>query len=119
MLVTRGVSDDLSHLDDVWVRQYEPFNGAVHYVSLHHSMDLFLHGGTWCIVFIGIVLARADSEALHPHTVYRGEWRVQHSFPGGWRFDPEFHLAIHPSAFDHLDLGADIFMRLGRADAQE
>lgn len=113
MLVSCGLSHDLRHLDDTWVRQRSLHR--VCYLSRQHGMMILFHEGHWCITEAGIVLARAARGACHPNTVLPGEWEVQHSFPSGWRVDADFHLSYITTddvAADIFDLGSDFFVRV-------
>lgn len=110
---------DLAYLRHTWEPWITDAHGALTYRSEDKSAELRRQDGAWCIVdaeLPQLVYARANSEALHPHTVWPGEWVAQVRWPGEWRVLPAFRLAAslvtdaeHPVDLAHV--GLDVFER--------
>lgn len=116
MMYSADVPPDAPHLNDTW-----SFDGVEHgrpaFRSDQHGMWLRYDGGLWCISQDFVPLAYAKSTALHPNTIYPGEWCVLVSLPGGWRADPRFRVSCPPSDTSEQrplrldEVGVDLFVR--------
>ena len=112
-LSTVGARGDLSFLNDTWTRTSAPAAYPV-YKSNEHGMDLLYKKGEWRIYQDFLLLARAATEAMHPNTIFDGEWSLRTHFDA-WVKDDGF--AVRVSNYDDTpnhslaDIGFDIFNR--------
>lgn len=108
-----------SYLEDTWVRTPGFRCGRVALRSATHGMELAHDGTHWRITWEGLPLARAASDALHPNTIYRGEWQILELEPAfAWveavHFGvvvPDHFAATEQQPWDLHDVGHDVFLR--------
>ena len=119
-LVRDGVGQH--HLPHKWYRQPMWLNHlGIHYASADKQFHMYKQNGRWVISNLWMrkeVCAYAESTAMHPGTVYAGEWYILDPTTEKWPTEPHptFKFTIdgsnteqHP--FDILDMGVDYFSR--------
>ena len=115
-MYSTNVPPDALHLGDTWSSD-GAYQGRPAFRSDQHGMWLRYDSGLWCISQDFVPLAYAKSDAMHPNTIYPGEWCLLVSLPKGWRADPHFRVSCPPPDTSEErplrleDVGVDLFMR--------
>ena len=123
MLRSCSVPEWAPHLEACFTRLEADVNERPHYANGDPllPMHIFWVDGTWYISDPScpnmFTYAKAESDAMHPNTIYAGEWVGMHTIPRGWVEMPDFQVCAsldssksNPLSLD--EIGVDYFTRI-------